>query len=309
MKVLVTGGAGFIGSHVVDKLISHGYEVSVVDNLSSGKQENLNSSAKLYAADIVEAKALDKVFEIERPDFVIHHAAQIDVQASMHDPALDAEVNILGAINLVKCSAIYKVKKLIYASSAAVYGDPAYLGLDEKHPVKPVSFYGISKHTPEHYLQVFAYLNQIRYCVLRYANVYGPRQASKGEGGVVAIFVDRLLRQQSPFIYGDGEQTRDFVYVKDVASANLAALGHGNNDIFNISSNTQTSVNQLFAICSDLAKSGLEPIYKAARPGDIVHSYLDNNKAKAELGWSPEYSLYQGLKDTISYYSPSKSIL
>lgn len=307
MKVLVTGGAGFIGSHVVDKLIAHGYEVCIVDNLSTGKQENINPLAKLYIADIVEADALEQVFALERPDFVIHHAAQIDVQTSMQDPALDAKVNILGSINLVKCSTIYKVQKLIYASSAAVYGNPAYLGLDEQHTVRPVSFYGISKHTLEHYLQVFAELNQLSYCVLRYANVYGPRQDSKGEGGVVAIFIDKLLSRQSPFIFGDGEQTRDFVYVKDIAAANLAALGQGSNDIFNISSNSRTSVNEVFRLCSDLVKSDLAPIYKAARAGDIVHSYLANNKAVTELGWSPRYSLYQGLKETISHYSAENS--
>lgn len=306
MKVLVTGGAGFIGSHVVDKLIGHGFEVCIVDNLSSGRQENINPLAKLYVSDIIEKKRLSEIFDIEHPDFVVHHAAQIDVQASLRDPVMDAENNIIGTLSLVKCCASYGVKKIIYASSAAVYGNPVYLGLDEEHPVKPISFYGISKHTPEHYLQVFAHLSQVRYTILRYANVYGPRQDPKGEGGVAAIFADKLLSKQSPVIYGDGEQTRDFVYVKDVAAANLAALKLGDNEVFNISCNSQTSVNQLFEMCRDILQSSAKPIYKAPRPGDIVHSYMDNSKAKTRLGWSPEYSLYQGLRDTILYYSAGK---
>ena len=199
-------------------------------------------------------------------------------------------------------AAKYGIKKFIYASSAAVYGNPEYLPVDEKHTVAPISYYGISKHTPEHYIAVFASIHGFDYTVLRYANVFGPRQDPKGEGGVVSIFTDRLLSGQQPKIFGDGEQTRDFVYVKDIASANVAALTHGNGEIINVSTNIKTSVNDLFQIMRDISGASVEADYQPARVGDIDHSYLDNHKAISLLEWKPAYTVESGVKETIEYY-------
>ncbi|SNX52904.1 SDR family oxidoreductase [Thermoanaerobacterium sp. RBIITD] len=301
MNILVTGGAGFIGSNIVDFLIDNGYDVVVVDNMSTGKKENINKRARFYNVDITDSN-LYKVFENEKIDVVIHHAAQIDIQKSIKDPVFDAKVNILGTINLLECCRKYGVKKIIYASSAAVYGNPEYLGVDEKHRVYPISYYGISKHTPEHYFEVYNELYGLKYTVLRYANVYGIRQDPKGEGGVISIFIDKMLKGERPVIFGDGEQTRDFIFVKDVAKANLLALKKGDNEIINISTNKAITINELVDIMNEIMGTYLKPIYTNSRKGDIVHSYLDNKKALEVLGWEPEYQLEQGLKETIEYY-------
>jgi UDP-glucose 4-epimerase len=302
MRVIITGGAGFIGSNIGDLLISQGHEITVIDNLLTGKQENINSVANFYNVDIRDS-AIDEIFVKVQPDYVIHHAAQIDVQSSLLSPTEDASINILGTINLLKTCVKAGVKKLIYASSAAVYGAPHYLGVDEKHPICPESFYGISKYTPEHYIRIFSEITGLKYTVLRYANVFGPRQDPTGEGGVVAIFVNKMLKGVAPIIYGSGEQTRDFVYVKDVARANLAALTNGDNQVINISCNKQTTVNQLFETLNNSMCKDLRPIYKEARAGDILHSYLNNSIAQEILEWAPVYSLEQGLRETIEYFS------
>lgn len=301
MKVLVTGGAGFIGSHIVDLLIENGYEVVIVDNLSTGKKEFINKKAIFYKKDITDDD-LYEIFEKEKPDYVIHQAAQIDVQKSIDNPVFDAKVNVLGTVNLLECCRKSGVKKVIYASSAAVYGNPEYLPIDEKHKVNPISYYGISKHTAEHYFEVYSQLYGLKYTILRYANVYGIRQDPKGEGGVISIFIDKMLKSERPIIFGDGNQTRDFVYVKDVAKANLLALEKGDNEVVNISTNKPTSINELVEIMNKIMNISLEPIYTEPRKGDIVHSYLDNKKALDVLGWKPEYSLEDGLKETIEYY-------
>jgi UDP-glucose 4-epimerase len=301
MKVLITGGAGFIGSNIADLLIENGYEVVIVDNLSTGKHEFINKKAVFYNKDITD-NDLYEVFEKEKPDYVIHQAAQIDIQKSIKEPVFDAKVNILGTVNLLECSKSYKVKKIIYASSAAVYGDPEYLAIDEKHKVDPISYYGISKHTPEHYFEVYSQLYGLKYTILRYANVYGIRQDPKGEGGVISIFIDKMLKGERPIIFGDGKQTRDFVYVKDVAKANLLALKRGDNEVVNISTNKPTSINELVDLMNKIMNTSLKPIYAEPRKGDIVHSYLDNKKALDVLGWRPEYSLEDGLRETIEYY-------
>lgn len=301
MKVLVTGGAGFIGSHIVDRLIEQSYDVVIIDNLSTGKFENIHAKVKMYQIDIT-SEQVKEVFAIEKPNFVIHQGAQIDVQKSLKDPMFDAQVNILGTINILENCKTYGVEKIVYASSAAVYGTPDYLGVDEKHTVDPLSFYGISKHTPEHYIKAYSYLYGLNYTILRYANVYGIRQDPKGEGGVISIFVDKLLNNEAPIIFGDGEQTRDFIYVSDIADANIAALSNGNNTIFNISCNKQTSINKLVEVMNKIANTNLEPIYKEVRSGDIVHSYLDNDKAIESLDWRPKFTLNEGLDRTIKYY-------
>ena len=301
MKILVTGGAGFIGSHIVDLLIENGYEVVIVDNLSTGKEEFINKKAIFYKKDITDDD-LYEIFEKEKPDYVVHQAAQIDVQRSIDDPVFDAKVNVLGTVNLLECCRKSGVKKIVYASSAAVYGNPEYLPIDEVHKINPISYYGISKHTAEHYFEVYSQLYDLKYTILRYANVYGIRQDPKGEGGVISIFIDKMLKGERPIIFGDGNQTRDFVYVKDVAKANLLALEKGDSEVVNISTNKATSINKLVELMNEIMNTSLEPIYTEPRKGDIVHSYLDNKKALDVLGWKPEYSLEEGLKETIEYY-------
>ena len=302
MRVLVTGGAGFIASHIVDKLIKLNHNVCIVDNLSTGKEENINHEATFYKCDITEIDKLKLVFDVEQPEVVIHHAAQIDIQTSLRKPAFDAENNIIGTINILECCREFGVRKVIYPSSAAVYGEPKYLPVDEKHEVNPMSFYGVSKHTPEHYIKIYAQLYGFDYTIFRYANVYGVRQDPKGEGGVVSIFVDKLLNNEAPFIFGNGEQTRDFIYVKDIAEANILALHKGDNKIMNISSDKATTVNELFMVMRDMAGSDVEAIHKDVRTGDIEHSYLDNGVAEEKLGWKARFQLEDGVRETVNYY-------
>lgn len=302
MRILVTGGAGFIASHIVDRLIDLNHHVCVVDNLFTGKEDNINDRAIFYKCDITEMEKLKMIFKVEKPEIVIHHAAQIDIQTSLKKPVFDAETNIIGTINILECCREFGVKKIIYPSSAAVYGHPKYLPVEESHGVNPISFYGISKHTPEHYIKIYAQLYGLKYTIFRYANVYGERQDSKGEGGVVSIFVDRLLNNLPPFIFGNGEQTRDFIYVKDIAEANILALYKGDNEIMNISSNKATTVNELFMVMRDIAGSNVEAIYKDERKGDIEHSYLNNRIARITLGWKVRFKLEDGVRETVQYY-------
>lgn len=302
MKILVTGGAGFIGSNVVDELINHKHEVCIVDDLSSGKIRNLNKKARFYKCNIMNIDALRLIFEIERPEIVYHFAAQIDVQTSLKKPAFDASSNIIGTINILECCQKFSIKKVIYPSSAAVYGNPNYLPIDEKHIVDPISFYGISKHTPEHYIRVMCNLYNIKYTIFRYSNVYGIRQDTKGEGGVVSIFIDKFLNNKAPIIFGNGEQTRDFIYIKDIVKANLLALNKGNNEIINISTNVPVTVNQLFKVIKKVFNSNLEAIYEPPRQGDILYSYLSNSLARKSLKWCAKYSLEIGIRETIEYY-------
>ena len=299
--VLVTGGAGFIGSHIVDKLVEKDYRVVVIDNFSTGQRENINQAAEVYEMDIRDD--LSALFAQHEIKYVIHQAAQIDIQKSLTEPDFDSDVNVTGTVNLLNYCVEYKVEKVVYASSAAVYGQPEYLGIDEAHPVEPISFYGVSKHTPEHYLEVFNELYGLDYTILRYANAYGIRQDPKGEGGVISIFVNDFLAQKHPTIFGDGKQTRDFVYVEDIARANLAALDNGSEEVINISCNRQTSINHLVELLNQFVESELRAVYKDEREGDIRHSYLVNDKAKEVLDWQPEYSLAAGLKKTFDYYN------
>jgi UDP-glucose 4-epimerase len=301
MNILVTGGAGFIASHIVDQLIEAGHQVHILDNLSTGKRNHINPRASFYQADLLDEQ-LTQLFAAILPEIVIHHAAQIDVQTSLKHPLLDAKINILGTIAILEQCRDHKVRKIIYASSAAVYGTPEYLGVDERHPLKPLSFYGISKHTPEHYIETFSTLFGLDYTILRYANAYGIRQDPKGEGGVVSIFVDKLLQEQQPLIFGDGEQTRDFIYVKDIVSANMAALEHGSRSIYNISRNVQTTVVELLQLMCELCNRAYTPKFEPPRSGDIIHSRLDNSAAIRDLGWTPAYNLRQGLQETCDYY-------
>ncbi|MFS0836756.1 NAD-dependent epimerase/dehydratase family protein [Paenibacillus sp. 1P03SA] len=301
MKILVTGGAGFIGSHVVDELLEQEHEVIIVDDLSTGNSDYIPPHVKFYKHTI-ESEEMDSIFQTERPEAVLHLAAQIDVQNSLQYPQQDASINILGSIRLLELCRNYKTNKIIYSSSAAVYGTPNYLAVDENHPIQPLSSYGISKYTPEKYIQMYSELYHLDYTILRYANVYGPRQISKGEGGVVSIFIDKLMKDDQPVIFGDGTQTRDFVYVTDVARANVLALKNGSREVLNISTGSPTSINELYKIAAEINQSGILPQYAPARDGDIVHSFLDNAKAQHHLGWVPQTTIDTGLHETFEYY-------
>ncbi|MBT2663829.1 NAD-dependent epimerase/dehydratase family protein [Bacillus sp. ISL-45] len=304
MKVLVTGGAGFIGSTIAEELLKAGHEVFIVDNLSTGKREYVPARAAFFPVDLLDNGDLAVVFKLVRPDVVIHQAAQISVQKSLEDPRNDAEINIAGALSLLKLCQQYKTGKFIFASSAAVYGNPQYIGVDEKHPLQPESFYGLSKLTAEHYIRLFSTLYGIDYSILRYANVFGPKQDPLGEGGVISIFMDRLVQGKALSIYGDGEQTRDFIYVKDIAAANLAALAAGSRSTFNIGTNAQTSLNTLVRRLEAISNSRLVVSYEASRPGDILHSQLNNTLARQGLKLTPQYTLDQGLAETLTFYKP-----
>ena len=305
VKVLVTGGAGFIGSHIVDLLVTEGYQVAVLDNLSTGNLRNLNPKVELYKVDLTDFSGVKEVLAQYRPDYVIHHAAQVDVMTSLQDPVQDGTINILGSLNLFREAFQMGVKKVIYASSAAIYGDPGDtqpLPLSEGIPIYPLSPYGISKYTPEHYLRIAATAAEASYAVLRYANVYGPRQNATGEGGVVAIFSHLISQKQPVTIYGDGEQTRDFVYVSDVARANLAALRAEENGIFNVSTGRRVSVNELLALLQEIAGVSTVCHHLPLRPGEILHSALDPRKAKEKLGWKAQTNFSQGLQQTYNYF-------
>lgn len=303
MKVLVTGGAGFIGSHVVDALIDGGYQVAVVDDLSSGSEENLNPKAKFYKKNICDP-ALEDIFDFEKPDYVVHHAAQINVRKSVVDPIYDANINIIGSINLLECCKNYKVKKIVYASSGgAIYGEPIRLPADEDHQIRPICPYGASKYAVENYLYIYWKNFGVDYVSLRYANVYGPRQDPLGEAGVVAIFTNKLLKGETPVIFGDGEQTRDFVYVKDVAKANILALqNRTERKEFNIGTGVETSVNQLYSKLKTILSSNIEAAHGDPIPGEVKRIYLDIQEAEKQLGWRPQISLEAGLRETAEYF-------
>lgn len=300
MKILVTGGAGFIGSHIVDRLVLEGHETIVIDNLSTGNNAYLPSQVRLYQIDILSLET-ERVFAEEKPDCVIHHAAQVDVTLSLQDPMLDAKSNILGTLRLLALCRQHQVKKFIYASSCAVYGESDDCSIKEDFDINPISFYGLSKFTPEIYIRLYSSLFGLSYTIFRYANVYGPRQTPKGEGGVISIFTRKMLEGNPIQIFGDGNQTRDFVYVKDVAKANALALTHGDHHILNIGTDTKTSINALFQTISSLTGYTRTPEYLPQRPGDIRFSRLDASEAKRVLGWQPSYSLETGLKETIQY--------
>jgi UDP-glucose 4-epimerase len=310
MKVLVTGGAGFIGSHVVDTYIDHGYEVVVVDDLSTGRLSNLNPAATFYKLDI-RSPQLANIFEKERPDYVNHHAAQMDGCGSAANPLISAEVNILGSLNLMECAKEFQLKRFVYISTgSAIYGEPEYLPCDEAHPISPICRYGASKHSVEHYLSAYHERHGLEYVVLRYPNVYGPRQDPHGESGVVARFTGQMLASEQTLINGDGEQQRDFVFVGDCARANLNALrtetGTG---IYNLGSGWGTSVNEIFSMLKEITGYGLSPLHGPQKEGEPIRIYLDASKAERELGWVPEVELEDGLKQTVEFFTMAEPAL
>lgn len=302
MKILVTGGAGFIGSNLVDALINLGHEAVIVDNLSSGFRRNLNPKARFYKTDI-RSKKLSEVFERERPEIVNHHAAQIDVRKSCEDPIADAEANILGSLNLITNCLRFGVKRIIYASTGgAIYGDPQYLPADENHQINPISQYGVSKHTVEHYLHLYSITDGLEYVILRYSNVYGPRQNPYGEAGVVAIFAIQMLTGKQPTIFGPGDKTRDYTHVSDIVDANIIALERGKNAIYNIGTGIETSDQEVFDTLASVLKYKGRPIYAPLRKGEVYRLSLDCTKAENGLGWKPRLSLKEGIEQTAEYY-------
>ena len=303
MRILVTGGAGFIGSHVSDAFLDQGHDVAVLDNLSTGFRRNIPKEARIFEQDILDKEGVHRCFKEFCPEIVCHHAAQMDVRFSIEDPEFDAQTNILGTLHLILAAAESHVKKFIYVSSGgAVYGEPNSLPVSEKHPIKPECAYGITKHTPEHYLYLYKKLEALDYTVLRYANVYGPRQNPKGEAGVNAIFIGHMLEGKPPVIYGDGEQLRDYVYVSDIVEANILALEKGSGQVLNIGSGMGTSVNQIASILARLLDFYEAPIYAPARTGEIQNIYLDPTRAKKFLGWEAEITFEEGLRRTIEWH-------
>ncbi|MDD5688313.1 MAG: NAD-dependent epimerase/dehydratase family protein [Elusimicrobia bacterium] len=303
MKILITGGAGFIGSNITDTYVKAGHAVVIVDNLVTGKKENINPKAKFYNADITDKELIGQIFEKEKPEIVNHHAAQIDVRKSVANPVFDAQTNILGAINLLENSVKYKVKKFIFASSGGVmYGECGKISPSEKVTPEPLSPYGIAKRATEYYLNYYAKVYGLKYVANRYGNVYGPRQDPHGEAGVVAIFINRILAGETINIFGDGEQLRDYVSVSDIVDLNLVCLKKGENEIFNIGTGNSKSVNQLFSELSKISGYLQKPVYKLQRTGELFKSSLDVKKVKRKLDWSTKVDFSEGLKRTFNYF-------
>ncbi|MGD9046668.1 MAG: NAD-dependent epimerase/dehydratase family protein [Anaerolineae bacterium] len=303
MKILVTGGAGFVASHVVDAYLDGGHQVLVVDNLSTGRRKHVHPKARLVEMDLNNPDLFD-LLETERPEVVNHHAANASVAVSIREPVFDVRQNVLGTINLLEAARRAGTGKFIYISSGgAMYGNPEYLPMDEAHPANPISPYALSKDTGERYVRIYGQEHGLSWTSLRYANVYGPRQDPFGEAGVISIFCQNLLDGVAPSIHWDGEQTRDFVYVGDCARANLLALEGGDGQAYNVGTGMGTSINALFQTLREVAGQELTPQRGPRRPGDVRHSYLDCTKIEQELGWQAEVSLYEGLARTWRYFT------
>ena len=310
MRILVTGGAGFIGSHIVDQCIAAGHEVAVVDNLwdeGGGKKANLNPQAGFYHVDITDEASLDHVFDEVRPEIVSHQAAQHSVSVSTKNPKLDARVNVLGLLNVLTNCTRVGTRKIVFASSGATYGTPVRLPIDEDVPQRPESPYGITKMVTEYYLRYWQEAHDLTYTALRYGNVYGPRQDPNGEAGVIAIFAKRFLNHEAVRIDWDGEQQKDYVYVGDVARANLIALASGDNDIFCIGTGKGTSVNEIYRALEEIIGYSPEIVKAPKRPGDIHLAYFNCGKAARILGWKAEVDLQEGIKATVDFFREQKS--
>ncbi len=302
MRIVVTGGAGFIGSHLVDRLIQEGHEVAVVDDLSTGKRKNLNRAAKFYKMDILSPR-LERVFRKERPSLVMHLAAQMDIRRSVEDPIFDAQVNILGTLNVLEQAVQHGCRKAVFSSSGgAIYGEQDVFPAPEGHPTRPLSPYGISKLAGEFYLEYYQRISGIQYVSLRYSNVFGPRQDPHGEAGVVAIFTQKMLAGEQPIINGNGRQTRDFIYVDDVVEANLAVMGKEVLGTYNVGTGQETTINDLFRYLVELTKAGCKEIHGPARKGEQVRSVVESAKLREQLGWDPRVTLRDGLARTVEYF-------
>ncbi len=303
MKVLVTGGAGFIGSHLVDRLIQEGHEAIIVDNLATGKRRNINKAARFYKVDI-QSWRLERVFRNERPNIVMHLAAQMDVRKSVEDPVFDAQVNILGTLNVLQQAVKHGVRKVVFSSSGgAIYGEQEVYPAPESHVTNPLSPYGLSKLCGEQYLSYFQRVSGLQAVSLRYANVYGPRQDPEGEAGVVAIFIQKMLNNEQAVINGNGRQTRDFVFVDDVVEVNLAMMGQETLGTYNVGTGVETSINDLFRILVQHTGSTCKEVHGPSKRGEQVRSVVDNTKLRHELSWEPKTNLSEGLKKTVDYFS------
>lgn len=304
MKILITGGAGFIASNIADAYIQDGHEVALVDNLETGFRENVNPQAKLYELDIRDAERVAQAFDEFKPDVISHHAAQLDVRKAVSDPVYDASINISGALNILLNAVRVGSQRIIFASTGgAVYGEPQYLPVGEDHPIAPESPYGLTKFTFEHYMRIWSHLHPITPVVLRYANIYGPRQTAHGEAGVVAIFTGLLLANKPCKIFGDGSMSRDYVFVGDVVDANRAALTRGDNDIVNIGTGVETSTREVFdAVYAAVGTGPAEPEMLPERPGEVHHIRLDASRAKDVLGWEPKVDFREGVRRTVEWH-------
>jgi len=302
VRALVTGGAGFIASHVSDRLLEDGHEVAILDNLATGKRANLPPEARFYELDIRDP-ALADVFAAERPEIVIHHAAQMDVRRSVAEPAYDAEVNLLGTLNLLERCREHGTRKVVYAGTGgAMFGEAAYLPVDELHPVMPISPYGVSKHTVEHYLHAYHVNFGLDFTVLRYPNVYGPRQDPHGEAGVVAIFALQMLDGRQPLIFGDGSKTRDYCFVGDIVEANVLATERGGAGLFNIGRGVEVSDLEVFETVRAAVGSTVEPQFAPTRSGEVEHIALDATLAGRELGWEWRVGFGEGVEKAVEFY-------
>lgn len=301
-NILVTGGAGFVGSHLVDAYIADGHNVVVIDDLFTGHRANLNEQCEFHQLDIRDSR-LEELFRQHRFEVVSHQAARGNVRASMEDPMTFADVNVRGGINLLECCRKYGVRKIIYSSTGGcVYGEPKYLPADESHPLRPRDPYGASKASFELYLPVYAMNYGLQYTILRYPNVYGPRQDPFGEAGVVAIFAGQMLRGLQPVIHGDGEQLRDYVYITDVVRANRIVLSDGDDDIFNVGWGQGTSVNQIFSWLREIVGVDVIEVHGPPKLGEIRQTYLNAAKIASTLGWKPRVLMQEGLRRTVDYF-------
>jgi len=302
VRILVTGGAGFIGSNLVERLLGDGHDVAVLDNLSTGQRDQVPAGAAFYESDLIDADATERCVAEFRPEVVSHHAAQIDVRRSVTDPIFDARTNILGSLALLESCTRHGVRKLIYASTGgAIYGEGRTLPATEDHPINPEAPYGASKHAVEHYLYLWKLLRGLDWTVLRYPNVYGPRQSPHGEAGVNAIFIGLMLAGERPHIYGTGEQVRDYLYVDDVVEANVQALTGAGGEILNLGTGVPTSVNDIVRELNQILGTQLDPIREPARPGEVQSIYLDASRAQRVMGWTPAVAFAEGLRRTVEW--------
>ncbi|MEO5931603.1 MAG: NAD-dependent epimerase/dehydratase family protein [Candidatus Kapaibacterium sp.] len=306
MKILITGGAGFIASQIADAYIAAGHQVTIIDNLSTGDLSNINPDATLYQADIRDRDEVERIFSEGGFDLLNHHAAQLDVRVSVRDPQFDAEQNVIGSLNLLQSALNNGVRRVIFASSGGcVYGEQERFPADEGHSTNPISPYGITKLAVEKYLHYYRHVHGIDSVVFRYTNIYGPRQNPHGEAGVIAIFCDRMFNGLAPVINGSGEQTRDYVYIDDVVRANLAAIDYlerSGSGTFNIASGVETSVNELFRTLNSLLGDPFAEEHGPAKPGEQMRSVCDSGRAGKELGWRAMTGLRDGLERTLEFY-------
>ena len=304
-KVLVTGGAGFIGSHLVNGLLDNDYAVAVVDDLSAGQLRNVNHRATFYHAPINDPR-INQIIQREGPEIIFHLAAQSSVRQSALDPVADADSNVLGTIGLLSAAAAEGVDKIVFSSTGgAIYGNPDTIPCDEDTPVSPLTPYALSKYVSELYLKLFYQTYGLAYTILRYSNVYGPGQDPNGEAGVISIFAGSMLRGRSPNIYGDGKQERDFVYVSDVVEANLAAMYHGDGRTYNIGTGEPVTIKGIYSLLQECTDYRDEPVYRPRRAGEVLRIALDSGRAGRELAWEPKVSLEEGLRLSVDYVRSS----